>query len=159
MGYSAVLTELQPDASGLYSVRMWKIENNFIKLEPCEVKEGSLFHVQIFPAYIRNINRNTEPLAVSNEFKYTPGNNIRKTLEHNICKIDEETLRVDVEGMKKTDNYFNYCFGKMKINGVTISNGVENEKVKHDVFTVENIFYFTTKEINVKIQKKDLNVC
>jgi len=158
--YTAVLIELQTDLNHRLNVKMWKIENNFIKLEPCEVKEGSLFHVQIFPANIRNLNADTKPLALSKEFKYTPGNSVIKTLDQNICKVDRENVRVDIEAMKKNDEYFKYCFRKMEINDVTITNGMKNGKARtKDETTVRTTFYYRERPIFLAAKTEDLNVC
>ena len=158
--YTAVLTEVPTDLTREFSIKMWKIENNFIKLEPCEVKEGSLFHVQIFPAYIRNIKSDTKPLAFSKEFKYTPGNNVIKTLDHNICKVDSENVRVDIEAMKTNDEYFKYCFRKMEINDVTITNGMKNGKARtKDETTIRTTFYYRERPIFLAAKTEDLNVC
>ena len=98
--------------------------------------------------------------VVSKEFEYAPGNNVIKTLDQNICKVDSENVRVDVEAMKKNDEYFKYCFRKMEINDVTITNGMKNGKAQaKDETTIRTTFYYRERPIFLAAKTEDLNVC
>ena len=157
--YQAVLVELKP-SDLLFNVKRWKIENNFLKLEPCDVNEGSIFHVEIFQDGTRNIEEDTEPLTQSKEFNYRPGNGFIKTLNQTVCTVDNETVSVDIEAMKENDKYFKHCFHKMKIKDVTITSDMTSGKAepKDGIITV----FFHQREIPIfaKIAKReDLNVC
>ena len=156
--YVALLIDLKP--VGELRIRRWKIVNDFIKLEPCEVKKGSLFLVQIFQDDFQNITGNTQPLTQSKEFEYNPGNNVIKKLNQTVCSVDNETVSVDIEAMKKNDKYFKHCFHKMKIQDVTITSDMTSGKAepKDGIITV----FFHKRKIPIfaeNVKMEDLNVC